>query len=65
MGYRQILGVFYQPHPLNPPLLAKERGKELEERFHLSLTLLNYPLWKSLLERGLCPGLDLNGDGFK
>jgi len=33
----------------------KERGKELEERFHLSLTLLNHLLRKSLLERGLCP----------
>jgi len=46
--HRQLLRSFINLTPLNPPLLEKERGKELEERFHLSLTLLNYPLRKSL-----------------
>ena len=26
-------GVVYQPHPLNPPLLQKERGLFLPEKF--------------------------------
>jgi len=32
MGYRQLLKIIINLYPLNPPLLEKERGKELEER---------------------------------